>query len=56
MLGMADGWVAAGYVLSILSSVLCIVYGAIAWNKGEERMAEADRRWIQEEDKIEKET
>jgi len=32
-LGIPDPWVLAGYLLVILSTLLCIVYGAINWNK-----------------------
>ena len=57
MLGMADGWVAAAFLLCLLSSLLCIVYGVINWNRGgeEEAPTEADRRWASEEDKIKQE-
>ncbi|MGD9518620.1 MAG: symporter small accessory protein [Armatimonadota bacterium] len=34
MLGFADPWVAAGYWLSILATVLCVAYGVLNWNKG----------------------
>ncbi len=33
MLGFPDPWVAWGYVLSILASLVCIIYGIIKWNK-----------------------
>jgi heme A synthase len=32
MLGFADIWVALAYLLSILSTLLCIIYGWIHWN------------------------
>jgi len=32
MLGMADPWVAIAYLLSILSTLGCIVYGILKWN------------------------
>jgi len=35
MLGFADGWVTAAYVLSLLSTVLCVAYGLIHWNDEE---------------------
>jgi len=33
MLGLADGQIAAAFILSILSVILCVVYGAMNWNK-----------------------
>lgn len=33
MLGISDFWVQSGYVLCILSTLLCIGYGIIHWNK-----------------------
>ena len=53
MLGMADGWVVAGYVLCILSTVFCVIYGAVKWNSGDEDTTQQDRQWIEEEVKIE---
>jgi len=34
ILGIPDPWVLSGYLLVILSALLCVVYGAIYWNKG----------------------
>ena len=36
ILGIPDPWVLSGYLLVILSTLLCVVYGAINWNKGDE--------------------
>ncbi len=33
MLGLSDPWIIAAYILSGLSSALCIVYGWINWNR-----------------------
>jgi len=33
MLGLSGAGVAAAYVLSLLSAVLCVGYGIINWNK-----------------------
>lgn len=33
MLGLADPWIITAYGLSALSAVLCVVYGAIRWNR-----------------------
>ena len=53
MLGLGDAWVTAAYLLCILSSLLCIVYGAANWNKGEVDTDDEDKHWANEEDKLE---
>ena len=35
-LGIPDPWVLSGYILVILSTLLCVIYGIINWNKGDE--------------------
>lgn len=36
VLGISDPWIWGVYVLLVLSTLLCVVYGAINWNKGDE--------------------
>ncbi|MBN2654524.1 MAG: hypothetical protein JXR79_05350 [Nitrospirae bacterium] len=36
MFGFGDFWVAAAYILCILSTVLCVVYGLKHWNDDED--------------------
>jgi hypothetical protein len=36
MLGIPDFWIWGAYVLCILSTVACIVYGLYNWNRGGE--------------------
>lgn len=57
MLGIADFWVAAAYVLCILSTVLCVIYGALMWNKGggDDVATDDDVAWVREEERIEEE-
>ena len=55
MLGIEDKWVALAYLLCILSTVLCVVYGIINWNKGDEDLKSDDTKWIAEEKKVEDE-
>lgn len=55
MLGFADGWVAAAYILCILSTLLCVVYGALNWNRGDEPVTSEDRKWARSEEKVEEE-
>ncbi len=53
MLGIQDFWIWSAYLLCILSTVLCVVYGAITWNKdGEEFPTKDDVEWAREEDKL----
>lgn len=42
MLGIDDPWIVAAYLACVGSAVLCVVYGLIAWNRGEERPAPED--------------
>lgn len=56
ILGIADPWVAAAYVLCILSALACVVWGVLKWNRagvGDEEPAEEVRQWAAEEDKVE---
>ncbi|MGD2173805.1 MAG: hypothetical protein PVJ27_00235 [Candidatus Brocadiaceae bacterium] len=56
MLGIPDGWVVLAYLLCILSSILCVVYGALNWNRGEEPVTTEDVRWaLEEREEIEEE-
>ena len=34
MLGFTDGWIALVYILCICSTLLCLVYGIVNWNRG----------------------
>jgi len=58
MLGLGDFSVFAAYVLCILSAILCVVYGAVNWNKGGDvspEVAAEEARWEAEEQKIDEE-
>jgi len=55
MLGIEGGWVALAYALCLLSTLICIVYGLINWNKGGEELAKPeDVSWVREEKEVEK--
>ena len=54
MLGIADGWVFTAYLLCILSSLLCVVYGIRNWNSDGETEEPEQKEWLEEETKIEK--
>lgn len=51
MLGITDGWVVAAYVLCVLSTVLCVIYGLVTWNKDDEPVTQEDVDWAKEEKK-----
>ena len=53
MLGIEDNWVALAFLLCLASSALCVVYGLLNWNRGDDTVAEDDIRWAAEEDKAE---
>jgi hypothetical protein len=36
MWGIQDGWILAAYLLCIGSALLCVVYGIVNWNRGDE--------------------
>ena len=53
MLGIEDLWVWLAYLLCIVSAILCVVYGIIFWNKGDESVQPDDIKWVAEEKKVE---
>jgi hypothetical protein len=55
MLGIEDKYIALAYVLSILGAVLCVVYGLINWNRGDEAVESADIHWAAKQNKAEQE-
>lgn len=56
MLGIEDPWVAAAYILCLLSALLCVVWGIMKWNKGDNEEPEEEiRHWAEEEDRVEDE-
>ncbi len=46
-------WLA--YLLSLLSALLCVVYGIIHWNKGAEELEKKDKIWLRDEKAVEQE-
>ncbi|MDT8390919.1 MAG: hypothetical protein RRC34_10470 [Lentisphaeria bacterium] len=55
MLGMEDFWVGLAYLLCLLSSLVCVIYGIVNWNKGGDSLDKDDAVWAAEEDKLEQE-
>ncbi len=53
MLGIEDKYVSAAYLLCVGSTLLCVIYGFLNWNQGDEPAVQEDIRWAAEEDKVE---
>ena len=53
MLGIEDKGVVAAYLLCIASALLCVVYGLINWNRGDDSIQPDDVKWAIEETKVE---
>jgi hypothetical protein len=53
MLGLQDKWVVLVYVLCIASTLICVLYGFFAWNKGDDQVKAEDVKWVREENKVE---
>ena len=56
VLGIDDPWVWSAYILTILSMLLCVVYGALNWNKGdedEEAQVKEEMEWHKKEKDME---
>ena len=49
VLGIQDSGVWLAYVLSLASALLCVGYGIVNWNKGEEPVKKEDVDWAQDE-------
>jgi hypothetical protein len=55
MLGIEDKGILAAYLLCIASTILCVIYGLINWNRGEEEIKADDVKWAVEEKKVDEE-
>jgi hypothetical protein len=49
MWGISDPAIWSAYLLCILSSLLCIAYGLLNWNRGQEKVSAEDVQWAKEE-------
>ena len=55
MLGIHDPWILTAYLLCILSTLACIVYGYLNWDKGAENetaQISEEAKWQEGEEKI----
>jgi hypothetical protein len=53
MLGIEDTYVLAAYLLCIVSTVLCALYGVVMRNRGEDAPQQEDAQWVAQEKKLE---
>ncbi|MDI6818694.1 MAG: hypothetical protein PWP32_1479 [Methanothermobacter sp.] len=56
VLGIPDPWVWGAYILCILITVFCVIYGLVNWNRGgedEEEQIMEELRWEEEERRME---
>jgi hypothetical protein len=57
MLGINDPWIWGVYLLCILSTLLCVVYGAVKWNESaetEEAEISEEIEWEKSEEEMQK--
>ncbi len=53
MFGIQDPWIVLVYILCVLSTLLCVVYGALNWNSdGDIEPQQEDKEWAREEDEL----
>jgi hypothetical protein len=57
MLGIKDPIILLAFLLCLISTVICVVYGAMKWNADgdEAESTDKDRQWDEEEKKIKEE-
>ena len=55
LLGIEDPYVWLAYLLCILSTILCVAYGLINWNRGEDAPSAPDLPSSQQEFRVEEE-
>lgn len=55
MFGIEDPMIWLAYASCIVSTLICVVYGMINWNRGDEEIETDDIQWIDQEKKLEEE-
>jgi hypothetical protein len=55
MLGIDDTGIWLAYVLCIASTLLCVVYGIINWNRGDDSVKPEDTQWATHEKQVQEE-
>ncbi len=54
-LGIEDPQIWLAYVMCILAAIASITYGALNWNKGNIEANSEDKKWAEEEEKLDRE-
>ena len=55
-LGIPDIWVSLAIILSIITTIICAIYGIYGWNKGDDSEPTSEiKKWVEDDDKIEEE-
>lgn len=52
MLGIEDKWIVAAYLLIIACTVLCVVYGIVMRDRGDDTVTPTDVKWAAAEEKV----
>ena len=55
MFGIEDPWVWSAYLLCLLSTLLCVLWGVFNWNRGDDSIKQEDIQWADQEKKVEEE-
>jgi hypothetical protein len=58
MLGIPDPAIWLALLLCLASTVLCVIYGALNWNRDDDSVCESpdrERAWEKEEERLEEE-
>lgn len=53
VLGFNDASIWLVYLLCILSALYGLIYGLVNWNKGDEEVYPEDKKWVEDEKKVE---
>ncbi len=53
VLGISDPSIWLVYLLCILSALFSLIYGLVNWNKGDEEVYPEDKKWVEDEKKVE---
>lgn len=54
MLGIPDPMIWSAYLLCIIFSIVCVIFGILKWNSTDDSINEVeDRQWAEAEDKME---
>lgn len=52
MLGIDDPLVVLAYTLVLASVLLCVLYSAVNWNRGDDSVSRDDVRWAEEDRRV----